>query len=77
MFAFIALAFGLCAAMSADGMKVNIGYRVGDACQVQHEWEDHTYGYLGERRAFVELIDGGATIAIEDLEFTIMAFGEA
>lgn len=74
---FVALAFGLCAALSQEQTKVQIGYRVDKACVFQHEWDDKTYGWLGDHRAFVEIIDGGAVIVIEDLEFVIMAFEEA
>ena len=73
---FIAVAFGLCIALSQDRAHVNIGYRSNGACEFQYQWDDKTYGYIGDLRAFVEIIDGGAVFAIEDLEFTIIEMDE-
>ena len=71
---FVVLAFGLCAALSQEQTKVKIGYLSDHQCIFQHEWDNHTYGWLGDHRAFVEIIEGGAVIGIEDLEFVIPAF---
>lgn len=74
---FISLAFGICAGLSLDQKHVLLGYTYQHHCEVQHEWDNHTYGYIGDRRAFVEILEGGATVGIEDLEFTLILMDAA